>query len=125
MAQPHVVDKGIMHIAAQNDEVPGCTGVLEYVQHDIGRPGVRHPVFRVDHQRPPGVGKQALHSLDQLDTEHRRRGDHHHGRFMDQFLLQIAERLPVHQPGRPPGARLRPPAVRARIQNHQFRLARQ
>ena len=84
-----------------------------------------HPVFRIDHQRVAGIGEQFLDALDQLHAEHRRRRDDDAAGVIEQRLLKVAQRFPVHQPRGFRQAPFAAPAARAGVQHQQRRCGRQ
>ncbi len=124
-ADVHFVDEGVMHVAGEHHVVTGRSRVAEDIHHHVSGATVRHPVLGIDQQRLPGPAEDALDHLDQLDAEHRRRRDDQHRRFVEDVLLQFAERFPVHQARRATEVALAAPAPGARIEHHQRRIGGQ
>ena len=73
VANPDVVDEGVMHVAGKDQVVTRRARVAEDVHHHRGRAAMGHPVFRIDQQRLADPAEELLYALDQLDPEHRRR----------------------------------------------------
>ncbi len=125
VANPDVVDEGVMHVAGKDQVVTRRARVAEDVHHHRGRAAMGHPVFRIDQQRLADPAEELLHALDQLDPEHRRRRHDDRRLFAEQILLEFTQRLPVHQPGGPAQVALAAPAAGARVEDDQGRAARQ
>lgn len=123
MADVDVVGEGVVHVAGEDHVVARGAGVAEDVHHHARRAAVGHPVLGIHQQWPAGQGEEPLDGLDQLDAEHRRRRDDHHRRRPHHVLLELRERLPVHQAGRAGGASLAAPAPGAGVEDHELRVA--
>ncbi len=119
----HFVDEGVMHVAGQHHIVSRRSRVAKDVHHHVGGAAMGHPVLRIDQQRLAGPAEHALHRLDQLDAEHRCRRDDQYRWFVENVLLEFAQRLPVHQAGRSTEVALAAPAPG--VEHHQRRIGRQ
>ena len=64
---------------------------------------MRHPVFRIDQKRLAEKAENALDGFNHLHTEYGCRRHQQYGRLAQQRLLQIRQRFPVYEAGRPIG----------------------
>ncbi len=124
IAQLHIIHKGIMHIARQDDEVAGRVAMLKDAENGTGGAGMRHPIFRIHHQRLADEREEFLHHLDQLHAKDWRGRDQQHRILVTQAGLQVRCGFPIQKAGWVMAVALRSPASRAGVQSDQRRIGR-